>query len=174
MAVSDHYLHDKHMTETLRMPSVLLGVSSAAIGFAFHETKDQLLSGPLTVQLVGILLWAGSFTCGVLFSRFTTVAIRQNIVMNMAEEGNNPEWKSKASGTFDKTNKNACRAFFWQQVLLLSGAAMYLAGHVWLIADRTKEAVHTPAIQVIQGASTLSPKATPLPASTKPVRASGN
>jgi hypothetical protein len=129
-------LHEIHHKEVQRMPAVLLGVASAAIGFAFHETADRVPSASLLPLLVAVLAWAGSFTAGVLYSRAYANGIRGNIALNLAEEARNPKWRDDSKAMFEKWNRKASRRYQAQQWLLLTGALMYLTGHVWHIVEQ--------------------------------------
>jgi hypothetical protein len=128
-------LHEEYHKETVRMPAVLLGVASAAIGFAFHETSDRTLSLSLLPILAAALCWGGSFAAGVLFSRAYTLGMKANIGLNVAEQAGRAEWQQQAKSMFDRHNRTAGRRYAAQQWLLLIGAGFYLAGHVWHLAS---------------------------------------
>ncbi len=129
-------LHQEYHNETVRMPAVLLGVASAAIGFAFHETADRQLDWSLVPALAAVLCWAGSFAAGVLFSRAYAVGMKANIGLNIAESAGNADWQKKAKAAFEGLNTKAARRYSAQQWLLLLGALSYLAGHVWMILEQ--------------------------------------
>lgn len=120
------------------MPAVFLGVASAAIAFAFHETADRELAWPLLPILGAVLCWAGSFASGVLFSRAYAAGIKSNIGMNFAKKSAQADWEAEAKEKFDKANKKAARRYAAQQWLLLAGAGLYLIGHVWLISETSR------------------------------------
>lgn len=128
-------LHDIYHQETQRMPAVLLGVASAAIAFAFHQTADRELAWSLIPILVSVLCWSCSFASGVLFTRAYANGIKSNIAINLAEQANNDQWRSAAKTKFDEWNEKARRRYAAQQWLLLAGAGVYLAGHTWSIWD---------------------------------------
>lgn len=131
----DNYLHEKHFHETGRMPPVLLGVASAAIGFAFHETADRELTNSLWLVLAAVLSWAVSFGAGVTYSKQLAAAIQGNIALNIAEQARRDDWRTKSKGKFDAANTAASKAYLIQQWALLLGAGLYLAGHIWHLAE---------------------------------------
>lgn len=120
------------------MPAVLLGVSSAAIAFAFHETADRPLSWSLLPILAAVLSWAGSFASGVLYSRAYAMGIKGNLGLNYAEKAGLAEGRERAKEMFDRWNERAGRRYARQQWLLLLGAVLYLGGHVWLIVEQAQ------------------------------------
>lgn len=115
------------------MPAVLLGVASAAIAFAFHETADRELAWSLTPILAAVICWASSFASGVLFTRAYANGIKSNIGLNLAEQAQNEKWRLKARTMFDEWNDKARIRYAAQQWLLLAGAGLYLLGHSWSI-----------------------------------------
>lgn len=125
-------LHEEYHKETVRMPAVLLGVASAAIGFAFHKTSDRTLS----FSLLPLLLppCAGEAHSRSAFcSRAPTLSA--NIGLNLAEQAGQAAWQQQAKSMFDRHNRTAGRRYAAQQWLLLVGAGFYLAGHVWHLAS---------------------------------------
>jgi hypothetical protein len=128
-------LHETHHKEVQRLPAVLLGVASAAIGFAFHETADRASTASLLPILGAVLCWAGSFAAGVLYSRAYANGIRGNIALNIADEARNPDWREKSKTMFDSWNRKASRRYVAQQWFLLAGALLYLGGHIWHIVE---------------------------------------
>lgn len=128
-------LHEIYHQETQRMPAVLLGVASAAIAFAFHQTADRELAWSLMPILVSVLCWSSSFAAGVLFTRAYANGIKSNIAINLAEKAKNDQWRSVAKIKFNGWNEKARIRYAAQQWLLLAGAGIYLAGHTWSIWD---------------------------------------
>jgi len=113
-----------------------MGVASAAIGFAFHETADRSLSWSLAPILAAVLLWGASFAAGVLRSRQNALLIKANIGLNWATAHDFDDGKVKGKQQFDRANNKVVRYGDAQQWLLLLGAAAYLAGHIWSLAER--------------------------------------
>ncbi len=152
------------------MPAVLLGVASAAIAFAFHETADRGLAWSLVPILGAVLCWAGSFASGVLFSRAYANSIRGNIALNLAEAAN-LDRAPEAKTMFKDWNAKTSRRYAAQQWLLLAGAVLYLIGHAWSIWDAS-EATHQPASATSSGdaLTTPQPASAPEPLSTNPTR----
>jgi hypothetical protein len=136
LSTTDQYLHDRYTTETLRLPPVLMGVASAAIGFAFHETSDRDLAWPLSLALAAVLLWSASFACGVLFSRNYAHATKSNLGLNVAKREGYAHGAALAQAALDKSNTRSSRYYASQQWTLLLGALAYLAGHIWYLSDR--------------------------------------
>lgn len=124
-------LRERYTTETLKLPAVLLGIASAAIGFAFHETADRALDGPTIIALSAIGLWALSFASGVLFSQSFTLGIKANIGEIEAQKMGYPEGVEMAKEMFANQRTKSTRFYRWQQYFLLAGALAYLAAHVW-------------------------------------------
>lgn len=163
-------LYEEHNREIQRMPAVLLGVASAAIAFAFHETADSRFSWSLLPILGAVLCWAGSFASGVLFSRAYASSIRGNIAMNIAE-ASRPDRRDEAKEMFEGWNAKSSKRYAAQQWLLLAGAVLYLVGHVWSIWEtpqtRTSEVNSEEASRIAQPpVSTASPPPVSLPEQT--------
>jgi hypothetical protein len=133
---TEKFLHEQHLSEIGKMPPVLMGVASAAIGFAFHETADRSLDWSLAPILAAVLLWGASFAFGVLRSRHSASLIKANIGLNWATRNNFEPGKDEGQKLFDAANNRVVFANAAQQWLLLLGAAAYLAGHVWFLIDR--------------------------------------
>lgn len=131
----DKFLHEKHMAEIGKMPPVLMGMASAAIGFAFHETADRALSWSLAPILAAVLLWGASFAFGVLQSRHSASLIKANIGINWATRNDYAPGKKEGQELFDAANSRVVFANAAQQWLLLFGAAAYLAGHIWFLIE---------------------------------------
>lgn len=136
MNETSQYLHEQHKAETGRMLPVLMGVASAAIGFAFHETTDRPFDWTLAPILAAVLLWGASFACGVLRSRHSGRLLNANIAVNTAIKINYPDGKAQAQQMFEAANDRMVFFNDAQQWLLLLGAVMYLAGHIWFLAAR--------------------------------------
>ena len=136
----DRYLHEKHMQEAGRMPPVLLGVASAAIGFAFHETSDRQLANSLWPVLGAVIAWGISFGAGVIYSAKLAGAIQLNIALNIADQARRADWRAISKEKFDATNVAAGRAYTIQQWALLLGASLYLMGHIWHLAEAKAKA----------------------------------
>lgn len=117
------------------MPPVLLGVASAAIGFAFHETAQRELTQSLWLVLGAVIAWGCSFTAGVIYSGKLAAAIQANIALNIAEDAKRSDWRRTSKAKLDTANNAARRAYAFQQWSLLVGAIFYLAGHVWHLAE---------------------------------------
>lgn len=136
MTDTERYLHEEHKAEIGRMPPVLMGVASAAIAFAFHETADRPLTWTLAPILVAVLLWGASFACGVLRSRHSARLIKANIAGNTAIAINYPAGKEQADQLFEAANDMVALYCDAQQWLLLLGAGAYLVGHIWFLSVR--------------------------------------
>lgn len=137
MSDTEQYLHGQHAAEINRMPPVLMGVASAAIGFAFHETAGRPVSWSLAPILAAVLLWGASFAFGVLRSRHSSLLIKANIGLNWATANDYQSGMKEAREMFDAANSRVVFANAAQQWLLLLGALAYLAGHIWFLIDGT-------------------------------------
>lgn len=133
-------LHEKYHEETIRLPNVLLGVASAAIAFAFHETSDRQLTFSLIPTALAVIAWSLSFAAGVLFSRAYTLGLKGNIALNEADKAAKAAWKAEAQAMFDEWNKKAGRRYAAQQWLLLVGALFYGLGHTWFLIEQESSA----------------------------------
>lgn len=128
-------LHQRHSAELARMPPVLMGIATAAIGFAFHETGDRPISWHLLPILIAVILWAGSFALGIRWSSQFAETARANMVIHEAKETGNREIIAQSYEFFDKTNNRMVFARGAQQWLLLLGGLAYLVGHIWHLAS---------------------------------------
>lgn len=126
-------LHQRHVTDLGRMPPVLMGVASAAIGFAFHETADRTLSWTLLPALAAVIFWAGSFAFGIRWSSQFAETARANIGIHEAKAIGLPDLVKQSYQYFEKTNDRMTFARGAQQWMLLLGALSYLAGHIWFL-----------------------------------------
>jgi len=131
MSETERFLHEQHAAEIGRMPPVLMGVASAAIGFAFHETADRTLEWSLAPILAAVILWGASFACGVLRSRHSARLIKANIGHNWAIANQFQPAMTASQKVFDDANNQVVIYNDAQQWLLLLGAGSYLAGHIW-------------------------------------------
>jgi len=130
-------LHERYTAETLRLPAVLLGVASAAIGFALHETSGRSWAWSLTPAIGAVLLWGLSFASGVLFFQNFTQGTKANIGLLEAKRIGYAQGEKTSNERIDATNKLASRYYGSQQWCLLAGALAYLVGHLWHIIDST-------------------------------------
>ena len=107
-----------------------MGVASAAIAFAFHETADRTLAWSLAPVLVAVIFWGASFACAVLRSRESAMVIKANLKMNRGgQEG------AEGKTLFEAANVKVSRYYDAQQWLILLGAIAYLIGHIWSLAE---------------------------------------
>ena len=134
MAENNQYLHERHSAEYMRMPPVLMGVASAAIGFAFHETSDRVLDPSLWPVLAAVLLWAASFACGAKGSQHLAHTYKLNSAIIDAQAIGYAEGLRLSREQLEKASVRTGFYLAAQQWLLLFGALAYLAGHVWHLA----------------------------------------
>jgi len=135
MSETERLLHEQHTAEIGRIPPVLMGVASAAIDFAFHETADRTLAWSLAPILAAVLLWGASFAAGVLRTQHSARLIKANIGLNWAVAHQFEPGKAEAQSLFDSANTRVVVYNAAQQWLLLWGAAAYLAGHIWSLIE---------------------------------------
>lgn len=112
-----------------------LAGAASAIAFAFHETSHRILDWSLLPVLLAVICWGASFSAGVWANRYLQLAIKANLAMNMAERDGRQEKFDMATTIFNK-NRDRTGSFQEAQLwLLLAGAALYLGGHVWHLAE---------------------------------------
>lgn len=128
-------LHERYAKETLRLHAVLMGIASAAIAFAIHETADQTWSLSIALRLAAILFWGLSFAAGVLFSKNFVSATRANIGMLEAKKIEYVEGAEWSKDEIEKFNSKSSFAYRFQQWTLLFGAIIYLLGHIMHVAQ---------------------------------------
>lgn len=135
MGDDNQYLHERNTSEYMRMPPVLMGVASAAIGFAFHETSDRALAPSLWPILAAVILWATSFACGARVSHHLARTYKLNASIIEAQTIGYAEGEKMSRAALQKASGRA--SFYWgaQHWLLLLGALAYLAGHIWHLAN---------------------------------------
>ncbi len=138
MESAEQFLQEKHATDLGKMPPVLMGVASAAIGFAFHETANRNLDWSLLLPLVAVLLWGMSFAFGVRYFSHSAQVTKANIGLNWAIRNSYEPGKTEANALFDTGNRRMAFASSAQQWLLLFGAAAYLGGHIWFIIEKAR------------------------------------
>jgi hypothetical protein len=138
MESAEQFLLEQHAADLGKMPPVLMGVASAAIGFAFHETADRSLGWPLLLPLIAVLLWGISFAFGVRYFSHSARVTKANIGGNWAIRHDYEPGKKEADKLFETGNRRMAFAGAAQQWLLLLGAAAYLGGHIWFIIEKAQ------------------------------------
>lgn len=113
--------------ESIRLSTLLLGVAASAIAFAIHETADRLPTWSLIPVALAGILWAGSFSAGVLYAHSTQAAMKVNAALNeMSPE--HPRF-AEAEGLHRGHGKATAKRYQVQLWTLLAGAIFYTVGH---------------------------------------------
>lgn len=134
MSETNQYLHERYSVETMRMPPVLMGVASAAIGFAFHETASRTLSHSLWPILAAVLLWSISFAAGIKCSQNFAQSLKSNTLLLKAQALGDEAGVAVGEEAHRLSAKKVTFYGDAQQWALLFGALSYLGGHIWHLA----------------------------------------
>lgn len=119
----------------------LLAAASAAIAFAVQKTEAISLSWTLAPVGLAVLAWGGSFYCGCKNLVWVQSSAMANYSLLQLQAGIHPQQPSHPahveaaiSGVRSALESNIRKAqahAIWQFRLLILGALLFLAWHVW-------------------------------------------
>jgi hypothetical protein len=122
----------------------LLAVAASAVAFAVQKTEGLPLSWQMTPIALAVLSWGCSFYAGCknliavqtsLMANYNLLQLRHGV---HPEQPNHPQLTAAAmSGVTSALQTNVNRAAFhavWQFRLLVLGALLFIAWHVWRLA----------------------------------------
>lgn len=136
MTESERYLHEAHTKEITGQRAVLMGVATAAVGFAMHETASRDLAWSLGLVAIAVTCWAGSFAAGILHSHAAQGSISANMAQNWAEANGDAKRYHRARALGKVMNRQTGRRYKAQLWFLFAGSISYMLGQSLFILEK--------------------------------------
>lgn len=137
-------LHRRHGDAWNKYTYFILAITTASIAFALQRSEGATWGWGLSPLALSLLLWAGSFYCGISEVRQSTKAIGANYSMLQLVAGNHPNQPSNPAhiepakqGIAEAINSIVRRAkvlHVWQLRLYMYGAVSYMVWHFMRVA----------------------------------------
>lgn len=138
---SERELFRLHRESQTKYTYFLLAGAATAIGFSLTQTRELALSPTHLPLGVALLCWAASFFCGCKQLQYVTSTLFNNMELIKVQTGrhplagNHPEAMQIGSKVLneimEKGGVRSGRFGTWQFRLLIYGALLYIAWHIF-------------------------------------------
>ena len=138
---SERELFRLHRESQTKYTYFLLAGVAAAIGFALTQTKELELSSTQIPLGIALLSWAVSFFCGCKQLQYVTSTLYNNAELIKVESGRHQIFgrnveaiqigSSMLRDVLERSSVTSGRYGEWQFRLLIYGALLYIAWHIF-------------------------------------------